>query len=230
MRLYNRRFLTGSFLKNVVTLMSGTAMAQGFVVLCTPILTRIYDPDDFGVLTVYLGVITVITVITCGRYELSIVLPEKDSDAVNLFVLSTIITLMLTILIIIFATFIQWSSLSLVVRLKDICGSWVWFIPISIFATGLFQALNYWNIRRKNFGQLAIRQITQSITMILVQLTMGLLIAANERSLIIGLVSGQLVAVIVLFINTWKKDGKFILRSVSYLNLDPASNLQGSNN
>jgi len=39
----------GEFSKNVLTLMTGTTIAQAIPVAISPILTRLYTPEDFGV-------------------------------------------------------------------------------------------------------------------------------------------------------------------------------------
>ena len=36
------------FRRNVLTLMTGTAIAQAMPIIISPILTRIYTPEDFG--------------------------------------------------------------------------------------------------------------------------------------------------------------------------------------
>jgi len=49
-----RRFLPESaFAKNVSVLVGGTALGQVIAVLASPLLTRLYAADDFGVLAVY---------------------------------------------------------------------------------------------------------------------------------------------------------------------------------
>ena len=37
------------FAKNVLTLMTGTTIAQAIPIAISPILTRLYTPEDFGV-------------------------------------------------------------------------------------------------------------------------------------------------------------------------------------
>ena len=37
------------FTKNTLTLMTGTSVAQAIPIAISPILTRIYSPEDFGV-------------------------------------------------------------------------------------------------------------------------------------------------------------------------------------
>jgi O-antigen/teichoic acid export membrane protein len=80
------------FAKNVLTLMTGTTIAQAIPIAISPILTRIYTPEDFGVFALYMSLASIISVVATGRYELAIMLPKKDDDAINIVALSTLIS------------------------------------------------------------------------------------------------------------------------------------------
>ena len=79
------------FSRNVVTLMTGTTIAQAIPIAISPILTRIYTPEDFGVFAVYLSILTIVAVVATGKYELAIMLPEEENDALNLVSLSILL-------------------------------------------------------------------------------------------------------------------------------------------
>ena len=74
--------------KNVLTLLSGTVIAQALPILFAPVLTRIFSPEEFAVYGVYIAVVMFCTVLSSGRYELAIILPEDDEKAINLLSLS----------------------------------------------------------------------------------------------------------------------------------------------
>src|SRR5690554_6729775 len=147
----------GSFIRNVVTLMTGTTFAQALMILVAPILTRLYSPEDFGVFALYTSILGIIAVVACWRYELAIVLPEKDEDAANLLVLSICICFGMAVLTLILVALFRNPLASLFGVPK--LAPWLWFMPLSLIATGLFQAFNYWSTRRRQFRRLAIRQI-----------------------------------------------------------------------
>ncbi|QLK87927.1 hypothetical protein E3U36_07160 [Arsenophonus endosymbiont of Aphis craccivora] len=65
------------FARNVVTLMTGTTIAQAIPIAISPLLTRIYTPKDFGVLALFISIIAILGSIANARYELAIMLPEK---------------------------------------------------------------------------------------------------------------------------------------------------------
>lgn len=80
------------FSRNVLTLMTGTSIAQAIPLAISPILTRIYTPEDFGIFALYMSVASMIAVTATGRYELAIMLPKKDDDAMNIVALSIVIS------------------------------------------------------------------------------------------------------------------------------------------
>jgi len=87
------------FTRNVLTLMTGTTIAQAIPIAISPILTRIYTPEDFGILALFMAVSSIFGSIANGRYELAIMLPKKDEDAINIFALGFIINSVLSFLL-----------------------------------------------------------------------------------------------------------------------------------
>ena len=79
------------FSRNVLTLMTGTTIAQAIPITISPILTRIYTPEDFGVFALFVAIVGFIAVIASGRYEQAIMLPKYDKYAINIFTLSLIL-------------------------------------------------------------------------------------------------------------------------------------------
>ncbi len=66
------------FSRNVLTLMTGTTIAQAIPIAISPILTRIYTPEDFGMLALFIAITAIFGSIANGRYELATMLPKKD--------------------------------------------------------------------------------------------------------------------------------------------------------
>ena len=72
------------FSRNVLTLMTGTTIAQAIPIAISPILTRIYTPEDFGMFALYMSIASILSVVATGWYELAIMLLKKDEDTVNI--------------------------------------------------------------------------------------------------------------------------------------------------
>ena len=180
------------FSRNVLTLMTGTTIAQAIPIAISPILTRIYTPEDFGVFALFLAIAGVFSVIASGRYELALMLPEKEEDAMNIFVLGMLIIFLLTSFLFFFI-FLFHQYLLDILQNKEI-GYWLYFIPIAFFFIGLFNLLSYYNNRQKNYKDIANATIVKSVVLALVQLTVGFFKAGAG-----GLISGQIIS--TLFAN-----------------------------
>jgi len=181
------------FSRNVLTLMTGTTIAQAIPIAISPILTRIYTPEDFGVFALFLAITAIFGSIANGRYEMAIMLPRKDSDAINIFALGFIITsaisLFLLILVIVFNDYFT-KLLN-----NDEISMWLYFVPIAVFFTGVWNILNYFNNRKKQYKDIAKATIIKSIVTAIVQLSVGFIKQGAT-----GLVSGQILS--QLFANT----------------------------
>lgn len=203
------------FSRNVLTLMTGSMIAQAIPIAISPILTRIYTPEDFGMFALYMSIASLFAIFATGRYELAIMLPKKEEDAVNILVLSIMIAFLVSMLsfIIIFLfnqEIVSWlgnASLS----------NWLYVIPLSVLFTGLYQSFNYWNNRKKAYKRLAVSRVTQSATTGSVNLGMGWS-GFGVSGLIVAGLSGQLAATTVLGRTIWKHDKK-ILRCIDKLKI-----------
>lgn len=183
----NKILPKSEFAKNVLTLMTGTTIAQAIPIAMSPILTRLYTPQDFGALAVFVAVTSIFGSIANGRYELAIMLPKKDEDAINIFALGFIITSVLSFFLFV-AVFILKGFIISSFDIKDI-GLWLYFTPITVFFIGLFNILNYFNNRKKKYTDLKKATILKSIVLAIIQLSVGFF-----KKGAVGLISGQIIS------------------------------------
>jgi len=181
------------FSRNVLTLMTGTTIAQAIPIGISPILTRIYSPEDFGLFALFLAITNIIGSVANGRYELAIMLPKKDEDAINTaalgFSISSILSLLILILVVIFNDFFVY-----LIGNEEI-GFWLYFFPITVFLLGLWNVLNYYNNRKKKYKDLRNAHIIRSIVLASTHLIIGFL-----KSGVTGLISGEILSKV--FANT----------------------------
>ena len=60
---FNKLLPKGSFKANVLTFMTGTAIAQIITVAASPVLTRLFTPKAFGAFGVYLSIVSIVTAV-----------------------------------------------------------------------------------------------------------------------------------------------------------------------
>jgi len=158
--LLNKFKQKSEFARSVITLMTGTTIAQAIPIAISPILTRIYSPDDFGVFALYIGIVSIVSVFATGRYELAIILPKSQEEAINIVALS----LMITTLVSVFAFIIIWLFHEHLITLlgNSEIAIWLYFIPLSVWFNGVYQALYYWINRNKDYKTLSKSVVLQA--------------------------------------------------------------------
>ncbi|MEX1221501.1 MAG: oligosaccharide flippase family protein [Idiomarina sp.] len=192
-------------------LVSGTAGAQVIALLAAPILTRLYSPEEFGVLVVYISLISLLAVVASLKYETAIPLPRKHSDAVTITILS-IILVVTTTLIVTLCVVLGGSRLFNALGIPELVGV-IWLVPVGILLVGLFQVVNYRAIRAQSFGALAKARIGQQISTAVIQI-MGFKL--GSVGLLLGQGFGQGFGTIAIYRGLLKRD-KWRLRRPEHL-------------
>jgi len=186
---FTKKIAKSEFFINVMTLVSGNAIAQIITLLITLILTRIYKPEDFGSFSIAMAIAGGIGTIASLRYELAIMRPKKDSDAYKVLILSLAICAIITII----------SSVVMVVVILMNTSTPLWFllIPVMTFAIGLFQIFNNWANRQKKYKKIATSRIIASTLNSSLSAGFGLL-SIGGIGLFLGNILGQFSSVINL--------------------------------
>lgn len=186
-----------SFVRGVLALSGGTIGAQAVLLAVSPLLTRLYTPEMFGVAAVFVGVSTVLGTLATWRYEIAIPQADDDQAAASIAVLCLVLTL---------AMFAFGSVIVLLLReeivrlfqMKAVAG-FLWLIPFFILSMGLYQLLTYWGYRQRQFGKVAQSSVGKNLGMAGVQL---LLYPFGAVSLLMGQLMGQFLASLLLLKNT----------------------------
>ncbi len=80
-----------SFLKNIALLASGSVLAQGIAVICSPILTRLYTAEEIGIYSYIIAMVSTFTAVMNGRYDMAIVTENEEKDIFPVIKLSLLI-------------------------------------------------------------------------------------------------------------------------------------------
>ncbi len=193
----------GGFRRSVAVLASGTALGQGLLVLVSPILTRLYSPDDIGVWAVYGSMLSIVAVVATLRYELAIPLPKDDAAAANLLAVALVALAGMGLLVAIVVR-LAGSRLCLLLSAPALEPQ-LWLLPGSLLALGVFQALNYWALRRRSFAAVAGTKLGQSLGQALAQVVLGLL-RSGPLGLLVADVVGRACSASSLAALVWRQD------------------------
>ena len=163
MRLYERlsRFQRDGFLGSVGVLVGGTTFAQLLVVLSLPVVSRLYTPSDFALLAVFSGLLSVLSVVACLRFDLAVPMPEDDADAANLLALALGFTLLFSIAL---GVAVLMAAGPIAARLRQpALQPYLWLIPIGVLCAGAYSALQSWAIRNRTFSAIARTRVSQAL-------------------------------------------------------------------
>ena len=213
-----QKIKNNEFVKNVLTLFTGSALAQGILFAIAPFLTRFYSAEILGVFFIYSATIMFLSFIATLQYEMAIVLEEDKTMIINILTLSILVSffvsLFFMLLIFLFEDYILFFFKNKMI------SKFIYFLPISIFLVGSFQSFSFWLNKNKDYKKIAYGNISKSTTIAIIQLFGGLL-KKNNFFLIIGLILGQLISTSLIFyliFDNLKKDFKYIsLKKVFFL-------------
>ena len=150
MKLPDIRGLKNSiYFKNVLTLVSGTSVAQLIPVLISPILTRLYSPEDFGLLALIVSISTIFGSLVSLKYELAIVLPKENKKALHITLVSLIFSFVFSV-ILLFVFIIFKGAISELFNNKYL-NEWLVILPLIIFLISAYNSLRFYSLRNNNF-------------------------------------------------------------------------------
>lgn len=147
--------------KNMALIATGEGVGKVIGIISLPLITRIYSPEDIGILTLYNSVIMILLPFGTLKYSDAIILPKTEGLALNLSMLCFLINLLFS-----FFTFISFyffgNGLLNLFGFGTIASYW-WLIGISIFLINSYEILYNWNLRRDNFRLMAKTKSLQNV-------------------------------------------------------------------
>lgn len=184
---------TSAFRRNVLTLLGGTALAQAIPLLAAPVLARLYSPEQFGALALLLALANPISLVVCGRYELTVVLPREDAKANVLARLGLVLAVSITFVLALFMVLLQPHLTPLLGGANATLP--LLLAPLLFGLMGFFQPLNNWLIRKQAFRAMGVNKMAQTTGITLVSLALGWI--SVEAGLLCGYIAGWLAYVVV---------------------------------
>lgn len=146
--------------RNVGKLLSANIIAQAVGILIYPLLTRLYSPEDFGLLNLFVSISGVFVVLAVMEWNSAIVLPKEEKEAVavvHVSLLSVAALVLLLVLSVPFAGFI-----ADVFKTPQL-AQYYWLMPLYVLFLALWNILNFWYIRTTQYGRISGYQISQSL-------------------------------------------------------------------
>ncbi len=197
----NNRLNFSNYIKDILTSLSGTTISQAITISMAPVLTRIYQPSDYGLLGIYMSITAILFVFVNFQYSQAILLTEDKKEEDNIVILCYTITLLFSLAITLIILSFYLFEFDFFNNAK--LGIWLFFIPISIFFNGCNTIFSKILNKYKKYKGISFSLVVSSITTISFSFSLGLLLKSYE-GLFIGFLMGQFSRFIVLYFYTKK--------------------------
>ncbi len=186
----------GSFGRKVLIMLTGTVAGQLIAVLLSPVLTRIFSPEDFGALGSFSAFIMVLSIIAMLRYEVAIPMTKTKTEESNLvalcFIILSVMTALLTFFLMVVLSEETWQIFFVYPF------SYRWLLPFGFFAVAAYQIMVYLATKQEDFKTLSKTKLYQGAAGPLTQIGLGLG-GVGVLGLIVGFVVGQSTGITILF-------------------------------
>ncbi|MDP3745379.1 MAG: oligosaccharide flippase family protein [Methylotenera sp.] len=191
-------------MKRTVSVGLSMFLGQLMIFVATPILSRIYTPEQFGLFAIFMSVVALVTSVIGLRYE-SLIHIVKDQEVINVILLAFFSMLVMMLLVIM----VIWLGIpQLFFPPINNLGKHIWAIPISVAAGFMLILVNFITLRKNNFTANFILRTLQPMFYIILAIFLyrGDLVLAQAFSLVVAAFCG------VLYVS--RDFGGFNLRSI----------------
>jgi O-antigen/teichoic acid export membrane protein len=178
--------------RGVASIVSGSVAGQALTILAYPLLTRLYTPAEFGLLTVFTAVVSMVAVTSTATLEAAVPIPVEDRDAaaVAWAGLASVGVVSVSMGLVGLVAAAPLADLLGVPPLADL---W-WLAALTVGVLGCYAVLSEWMIRGRSYGALGRRNLLQGVGQVGTQAGLGLT-GSGSIGLLLGLAVGRLLAI-----------------------------------
>lgn len=191
--------------KGMSTLAMGSAAGRFVGVLSIPVVTRLYSPEDFGVLSVFVAFTGILAPLVSLRFSQALPLPRTKTLALNLLALSLLMVFLWSGVV----ALLLWGGGPGFFRLlsMELLAQWWWLVVIAIIGRALYETFSLWATRMRAYTIMAKTSVWQSIWGAAAKVGLGLL-GFQSTGLIIGQIVSQTSGIGTMvrnFLPDWKR-------------------------
>lgn len=185
------RIKRSEFVKNTLTLVTGTSIAQIIGILLYPVLSRMFLPSEFGLLSTIAQISAIIMIISTGKYEGSILITETKQEGANVIGLvlkySAIILLISFVILQLMGGYLaDWLN-------QDNLPKWLFICPLSAYVIIIYNCFNEWCVRNKYYKVLSWNKIINTLSHTFGKVLFGI-VRIFSNGLVIGDLLGRTVS------------------------------------
>ena len=170
-RLSSRFAPKGGGARAAMMLGGATMITQVAGVLLAPVYSRLYTPADYGVLSVYISIVSFALTVGALCYETGIPVGKNNREAIGLTTIS------IFLVIVVGLGTMAWFGLESLLGVQgpgSQLGLYLWLVPVGIIGGGLYKSIRFFALRCKAMGMIARTSISQYVGSTVIMLAFGL--------------------------------------------------------
>lgn len=167
------RIFSAPIARNLIAVMGGALIAQVLAFAFSPLITRIYGPEAFGIQGVFIASISLLWPVAALRYPMAIVVAESDAEVRGLIRLSLCIAAAVSGGLAIILLGMRRPLLSLF-GMEQI-GPLIWFLPLALFLVAIQDTTDFKATRLGAFRTIGVVTALQALVVNLTRVIGGLI-------------------------------------------------------
>jgi O-antigen/teichoic acid export membrane protein len=185
-----KRLRESDIYRSIFILFSGNGISQIIPLILFPVISRLYSPDDFGLLAILFSIHSIAILFATGQFELAIILPKEDENSIKLLRSGIAISSSISFLFLAFSLVFQkilhaYSS-------TEKLGFWLIPLTFTIFSTGLSNLIVGYCNRKKLYKKIITYNIILSFLTVSLKVILGFLKVKN--GLVISFIIAQTIS------------------------------------
>jgi len=168
--------------------MSGRAVAAGIALVTMPIVARLFTPGDFGVASMFLSIVGIISHVSALRYEGALVLPKEEEEALTLMAFAYRVLFTFFIALLVVLAVYTWAGATW--QVLELLGVWKWLLPLGVLLTSSLKIQGSWLTRKQRFGVVAVSLVAGGSATSATRIAAGIAAGSSVQGLIAGSLLG----------------------------------------
>ncbi len=206
-------FQKGSFVRNLFKLSSGKAVIFLIGFFATPIISRVFTPEAYGVFAIYNVIIVNASVfISLQLYNSFVIIQDENEFRLLARTTHTLIlfgSCLLGLILLLFDKYLFGR-----VEINEIIGIWYLF-AIGVYFHSMRSFFGLWHVREKSFNQANFLTILEALGIKGSVIGIGTLLSALPKGLVFGEIIGRFLNFILQFSFFGRKKANYLLPVIS---------------
>lgn len=161
--------------KNLLTLIFGGSIATFIPLFLAPVLSRIYQPVDYGIVAVFMAIINIFNSFFNSHYNHGILIQKKTVNVINTILLSNFINLIVAI-ILFFVLILFPRIINFISGENIIFSKFIYLIPLVVLLNGFNSSIGSWYQKKSKYKIISTLGIIYSISSVIFQVLYAILI------------------------------------------------------